>query len=85
MDREVDKLLFDIHDKALRLVVVCSDASSARGMELASEILIMAGTYRQQKRMQEESTASDRYSLASLAPPTALDAVDDVESLDFED
>ena len=84
MDREVDKLLFDIHKKALRLVVVCSDAGTTRGRDLAGEICTMAATYRQGKRMQEESSASDRYSLASLAPPTAIESGEDPESPDFE-
>lgn len=85
MDREVDKLLFDIHDKALRLIVVCSDAGTTRGRDLAGEICTMAATYRQGKRMQEESTAPDRYDLNALPAPVAIDSEDDTESPDFED
>ena len=85
MDSELETLLHEVQWKAHNLITVCSLAGSTRGRDLAGEICTQIATYRQQKKMGQESTSPDRYDLASLAPPTALDAVDDVESLDFED
>ena len=85
MDSELETLLHEVQWKAHKLITVCSMAGTTRGRDMAGEIRTQIATYRQQKKMGQEATSPDRYDLASLAPPVALDAEDDTEHPDFED
>lgn len=84
MDRNTNKLLNDIHQKALRLIVVCSDAGTTRGRDLAGEICTLIGDYRAGIKMAQESTSPNRYDLNALPAPVNIDSEDDTESPDFE-